>query len=342
MTTTPPVSLTVRWLINPEESVQDAAVLPVEVEVLQRGAYPFPPELGHGSFERLTLAPGISLYRGVHRFRPGTGGRLVPLGEFEADFPATMLWAQSVRGGTILHRELLPPAELIYRPGHDFFRRAERMHSIPSVDSSSDSEMTSLIIAESALAGLMGEDLAQQLIVRLGLERPPVATVLRLPLHLSAPLHAALSPTLSDQVQRLFGQAKVLEYLCALAAHLGAHESERPRTERSQDRVRALHDHLLQLEGKLPTVDQLALSFDMPARRLNDAFTHEYGESIYAFVSNVRLTEAHTALVEGDLPIKVLSRRLGYSHVNHFTRAFTRRFGYPPGSLRRGRGKDGA
>ena len=52
--------LTVRWLIGPDESAQDAAVLPVGVEVLQRGEYPFPPELGHGSFERLTLASGVS------------------------------------------------------------------------------------------------------------------------------------------------------------------------------------------------------------------------------------------------------------------------------------------
>ena len=342
MTKTPRAPVTVRWLIDPDESVRVAAVLPVEVEVLQHGAYPFPPELGHGWFERLTLGPGVSLYRGVHRFRPGTSGRLVPLGEFTADFPETMLWAQSVRGGTILHREFVPPAELIYRPGHDFFRRADRFHSIPAVDSSSDSEMTCLLIADGALTGLLGEELARQLIVRLGLEAPPAATVLQMPRHLAAPLHAALSPTLSGQVQRLFGQAKVLEYLCALAAHLGADESESVQTERARDGVRALHDYLLRLEGKLPTVEQLALSFGMPARRLNDAFAREYGEPIYAFVSNVRLTEAHAALLEGELPIKVLSRRLGYSHVNGFTRAFTRKFGYPPGSLRRGRGKDGA
>ena len=77
---------------------------------------------------------------------------------------------------------------------------------------------------------------------------------------------------------------------------------------------------------------------DFPETMLWD----EYGESICAFVSNVRLMEAHAALVEGDLPIKVLSRRLGCSHVNHFTRAFTRKIGYPPGSLRRGGRKDGA
>ena len=60
MTKTPQAHLTVRWLIGPDESTQTASVMPVGVEVLQRGEYPFPPELGHGSFERLTLASGVS------------------------------------------------------------------------------------------------------------------------------------------------------------------------------------------------------------------------------------------------------------------------------------------
>ena len=329
------MSLKVRWLIDPDTGAQDSAIRPVDL--LQRGEYPFPPELGHGSFERLTLAPGVSLYRGMHRFRAGIDGRLVPLGEFKADFPQSMLWAQSVHGGTISHREFHPPTELIYRPGHDFFRRTDRLHSIPSVDSSSNSEMSCLLIADGALAGLMGEDLAQQLFVRLGLETPPTAKVLPLPRPVSALLHSALSPTLTGPLQRLFGQARVLEYLCALAVHLDTNASERTPTERTQDRLRALHDHLLRLEGKLPSIDQLAVSFGMSARWLNDAFMRQYGQPIFAFVTHVRLQEACAALIEGDVPIKTLSQRLGYSHVNHFTAAFTRKFGYPPGSLRRGR-----
>jgi len=33
--------------------------------------------------------------------------------------------------------------------------------------------------------------------------------------------------------------------------------------------------------------------------------------------------------------MKVLAARLGYSHVNHFIAAFKKKFGYPPGSLRK-------
>jgi AraC-like DNA-binding protein len=38
--------------------------------------------------------------------------------------------------------------------------------------------------------------------------------------------------------------------------------------------------------------------------------------------------------------MKVLAERLGYSHVNNFIHAFSKRFGYSPGSLRHRRRVD--
>jgi AraC-like DNA-binding protein len=160
-----------------------------------------------------------------------------------------------------------------------------------------------------------------------------------IPMHVSAPLCASVSPTLKGQLKILFAQSKVLEYLCALSVYMGdalAASVNQPRLpSRKRDTVRPLHDYLAQMEGKLPSLLELAERFGMSARWLNNEFTQEYGKTIYAFVSDVGLTEAQAALMESDLSIKALSVRLGYSHVNHFTNAFKRKFGYPPGSLRR-------
>ena len=79
----------------------------------------------------------------------------------------------------------------------------------------------------------------------------------------------------------------------------------------------------------------MAERFGMSARWLNNEFAREYGKTIYAFVTDMRLAEAQAALMQSSLSIKALSVRLGYSHVNHFTTAFKRKFGYPPGSVRR-------
>jgi AraC-like DNA-binding protein len=50
-----------------------------------------------------------------------------------------------------------------------------------------------------------------------------------------------------------------------------------------------------------------------------------------------RLNAADLAVRDSEVALKVLANRLGYAHVNHFNRAFRRKFGHPPGRRRRGR-----
>ncbi len=321
-----------RWLIDPAGSESL-----VTTDHLSRNDFPFPPDMGHGWFEYLPLANGMSFFRGVHRFHPGSSGKLVPLGEFRSDFEETTLATQTVQGGVICHRESYPQAELIYKPGFDFFRYADRLAMTALVDSSSNSEMTSLCIAGSSLARLMGDGMAGQLIARLGLDAPPVVKVMPIPLAISAVLRASVSTTLRGPLKLLFAQSKALEYLCGLATHLGVTEAEEVPANKAQGKIRELHAQLMELQGRLPPLNELAADFGVSGNWLNREFSREYGQSIYSFVTHHRLTEAHVALVESALPIKKLSERLGYSHVNHFTIAFKNKFGYPPGSLRRKR-----
>ncbi len=332
MFTTRHPDLYVQWLIDPVEGKSL-----VSADNASRNDFPFPPEIGHGWYEYLPLSNGMSLFHGVHRFHPGSSGKLIPLGEFHSVFPETSLVVQTVQGGVICHRESHPQAELIYKPGFDFFRHADRLDMTPSVDSSSDSEMTSLCISGSSLARLLGEGMAQQLVSRLGLGAPPVVKVMAMPLAISAPLRASVSTTLRGQLKLLFAQSKTLEYLCGLAAHVGVTEPTESHASETQGKIRALHAKLMKLQGRLPTLNEMSADFGMSGNWLNREFAREYGQSIYSFVTHHRLSEAHVALVEGDLPIKTLSERLGYSHVNHFTIAFKHKFGYPPGSLRRSR-----
>jgi AraC-like DNA-binding protein len=61
----------------------------------------------------------------------------------------------------------------------------------------------------------------------------------------------------------------------------------------------------------------------------------EFGSSIHGCMMEHRLSQAHAALRQTDTSIKQLAARLGYAHVSNFTIAYKRKFGYPPGSLRR-------
>ena len=323
-----------RWLTNPDANATKS--LGAASSEPKRESFRFPDELGHGWFERLLLAQDMTLLHGTHRFRPDAFGQLIALGEFKVEFPVPTLVVQTVQGSTILHSERYPQAELIYRPGYDFFRHAERADLTPMVDASSNSEMTSLTIADNTLAHLLGDALAQPLLARLGLDAPPVVRVLPMPVQVSAPLRAAMSTQLQGPLKELFAQAKVLEYLCGLVSHVLSTDIQEPRLARKRDRIHELHDHLMQQGGKLPSLSELAKQFGMSARRLNDGFVKEFGMPIVAFITERRLLYARQAIHDSDVPLKTLAMRLGYSHVNHFNRAFKRQFGVSPGSLRKG------
>jgi AraC-like DNA-binding protein len=323
------------WLTDPATAGTPAILS--AVPAFQRLDYPLPPEIGHGWLERLPLADGVALFRGVHRFESPVAGQWIPLMEFSHTFPEPTLIVQTVKGGPICHQEFHPPAELTYKPGHDFFRYADRFQVIPRVDASSNSEMIASEISATVLIELIGAELAELLIARLGLESHPAVKVWPMPMTVSAPLSAAFSTQFQGMLQKLFAQSKVLEHLCALVAHTVAREPRWPPLRRKRDRLQELHDYLTHLEGKLPTLDELAVQFGMSARRLNDTFTQAYGLPIYAFITDRRLNEAHTAILGGDITLKSLAMRLGYSHVNHFNTAFRKKFGYPPGQLRKGR-----
>lgn len=84
-------------------------------------------------------------------------------------------------------------------------------------------------------------------------------------------------------------------------------------------------------------LSEIALKFGRSARALNEEFIQEYGESIFSFITNQRLEEARLAIMNSDISLKKLAQRLGYSHVNNFSAAFTRKYGYGPSKLRNGR-----
>jgi AraC-like DNA-binding protein len=158
-----------------------------------------------------------------------------------------------------------------------------------------------------------------------------------MPLNVSAPLRAAFAPQFRGRLLRMFAQSKSLEYLCGLCRYATGTPAQAPPVPALDVRLAELHAYLQQLGGHLPCLSTLAGQFGMSARRLNDTFADRYGQSIHAFVLDWRLNAAYLAVRESDVALKVLADRLGYAHVNHFNRAFRRKFGHPPGSRRRGR-----
>lgn len=298
---------------------------------------PLPKEIGSGWFENITLALGMSLFHGVAQFVPGGSGKLVELANVSVDFEEPTFQVQSVAKGRVIHRELTMKKELVITPGRELFRLSEGFQATPVLDSSLDIAMMSLTISRSMLVALLGEQVASDLLAKFGLIPWPCAVVAPVPMAVSAPLHQCVRANFSPDLRLIHAQARSMDFLSGLAVHvLGPGTTGSRRADRRR-RAQEVHDYLVDVEGRFPTLIELSRVFGRSARTLNDEFLTEFGDTIFGFMSNRRLTMAHDVIANSDVALKIVADTLGYTHVNNFSAAFRRKFGYAPGAVRRTR-----
>lgn len=324
-------SISFNWLIDPDAT---SAKFGPETEYVQWMPYPLPREVGHGGGEFYKLLTGMTLVRSETHFTPEMRGQTLALAEMDLGFDEPTLTVHSIICGQALINDLENGRQYVYSRGNDIFRFADRLRIVPSHDCSSSLEVTLLMMGESVLSMLVGEGQANALLRKLKLLPPPQVCIRPIPAHVNRPLHTALDSSLHGSLKTMVAQARTLEYLAALSQAI--HEPMRiVSTEQDKKLIQRLHDYLIQLEGALPTLLELASMFGRSAQLLNEDFLAEYGNSIYGFMQERRMQQAHAAILQSDIPLKQLSERMGYTHVSNFSAAFKRRFGYAPGSLRK-------
>ena len=298
--------------------------------------YPIPPEVGKGGYEVLEVALVMTLVRSTCEYSAAVAGQWLPFLQTDADFKEASFHTMTFRGLRGSVKEDFPPAHLAVSHGMDLFRHTTRYRATYTADASFSGEAHHLAVSRTMLNQLIGAALVDSLFAHLSIAALPSITVRAVPLHVSQLLINAGSPLFTGQTRKLYCQAKLLEYLAALVQHVcGSPDDVPERNQQAKQRARDIHDALLVFEGKFPTLDELATQYGRSAKLLNDEFCAEFGQSIYGFFTDHRLSQAHAALQQSKVSIKQLAARLGYAHVSNFTIAFKRKFGYPPGSVRR-------
>lgn len=331
METQPYRSIRFEWLSAPD--AQHLILSPDEGDIVQ-SVHSLPNGLGSSSYESINLSMGMSVFRAVNCPNADALGMSIAVAEIDVELKGPTFQAQTIRGGRVLEEQLYPEANLILSPGVDLFRYSERYRILPSIDGSSNSELTCLSLERCVLESLIGIPQAELLLEKLGLNPMPRVIAASIPLEISNHLQTSVSASLKGSAKKLHCQARVLDYLSALLAHTNSSVREQP-SRGAKKRCHDLLEILNTTQGRIPTLDQLADTFGCSARTLNNEFMGEYGVSIYTYVTNQRLAEAHEAILKTNVALKVIAYNLGYAHVNHFITAFRKKFGYPPGVLRK-------
>jgi len=304
-------------------------------EDVPRTTIPMPEGSGDSWFTSLRLPLNTVVRRGAHHFKPEMMGRLFQLWRWQEKYTEPILCIQSARTGRVVLSDNRIGSTFIFGPDGCLFQHLDSLDNTPALDASEDIEVTNLLISDATLGELLGPEEAQRLLQRLRVATVPSAAVNKVPRHIAAILYASMDGHLVGNVRKLYAQAKVLEYICALSIHVAASSTEPHSGSKNEMAMHQLQKELMQLEGKVPTLDELSERYGMSAKVLNEEFKRLFGSSVFVFVTELRLKEAHETLLKTTVPMKTLAANLGYSHVNHFINAFGKKYGYPPGSLRR-------
>lgn len=329
----PVISSRFDWIVQPEVPFAEFGASEHDVPI----PIPMPEEVGQSSLKSMHLPMNIVIYFGYHHFKSVQTGRLLPLGDFKVCVSEPVLVIHSARVGQTIFSDRRVGVELLFgNKTGSLIQHIDVLDYLATLDCSENIEIVAIIIGVSVLENMLGQEHSHSLLQGLKVSAMPSANIYKVPRQIDTILHSCLPKHLTGNISKLYAQAKVLEYICALSEYVSGIREEHSLPEAGKLlKLQQLHDELETLEGKVPTLDALARQYGMSERVLNEGFKKVYGSSIYTYISELRLATAHEALLKTTIPMKTLAINMGYSHVNHFISAFGKKFGYSPGSLRK-------
>ncbi|WP_156681305.1 helix-turn-helix transcriptional regulator [Sphingomonas profundi] len=101
--------------------------------------------------------------------------------------------------------------------------------------------------------------------------------------------------------------------------------------------IKHIEDFLDSFEIGLPTPAEVASECGMSPTHLRRLFKRATGESLQNYLKAKRISRARALLADEDIPLKVVSYRLGFNHCSAFSFAFQQATGETPGQYRRRR-----
>ncbi|TDO20225.1 helix-turn-helix domain-containing protein [Pedobacter duraquae] len=137
-----------------------------------------------------------------------------------------------------------------------------------------------------------------------------------------------------EGLKLMFLQSKCIELLVLQAnAFERAASKKNLYSDYDQDCLYHARDYLIQNIQQPPSVTELARVCGINEFKLKQGFRKLFDNSVIGYLSDYKLKHAKTLLLDG-VAIKSVAFDLGYSSVQHFSTAFRKKFGQPPGSLK--------
>ncbi len=136
-------------------------------------------------------------------------------------------------------------------------------------------------------------------------------------------------------LRRLYLSGKALELTAMALDRIVGQPPLRPARlpARTREQVYAVRDMLVAAMQEPPSLAELARATGLNPTKLTSAFRAEFGASVFGYLQEQRLQQAHALIANGEASIAEAAFRVGYTPA-HFSSLFRKRFGMPPSAMR--------
>jgi AraC-like DNA-binding protein len=149
-------------------------------------------------------------------------------------------------------------------------------------------------------------------------------------------IQSILNCNYPDSLKRMFVFSKAVELLVLQIESFGRSAGRKDtciKKEYDRERILFARDYLLKHIENPPTLPELSRLAGINEFKLKKGFKETFGQPVFAWLADVRLETARNELMKRSKPITEIAFELGYSSPQHFSTAFKRKFGVPPGKI---------
>jgi AraC family transcriptional regulator, transcriptional activator of the genes for pyochelin and ferripyochelin receptors len=153
------------------------------------------------------------------------------------------------------------------------------------------------------------------------------------PIVINAAMHQCIYRIRQNRESVLQSLALVIELLALMESqYTNAQSSRRSfiRNEYDKERIIYARDYLLTHMDAPPSLPQLAAVVGINEFKLKRGFKELFNQPPFAYLADVRLEMARTALRKKEKTITQIAFELGYASLQHFSMAFKKKYGVAP------------
>ena len=212
----PVITNKMKWLHVPDHDFIDFGA----TELCRSIEMPLPEDIGYSVVHCVHLPMNIILYSGGYYFKTKNPGKLFPMGNAKSVWTEPLLMINSVPNGRGV---IIDTSGAQYMVGSSFgalFQYAVEYNNTFSLELGEDITFTTLGVTYSDICSMIGKDDADNVLHALSLTGIPSSNSVAIPAHITSLLHSCMPNHLTGKIGVLFTQARVLEYICALADYL--------------------------------------------------------------------------------------------------------------------------